>query len=343
MTRSLSTIPTAAALALAFIAGLYGCGPGSLIVTPEQEAIEMNVDYLMKENSSIKQQLSVLEIRSQDGLKKYATKQELADEKKLTAQMSADIGNLKSGVAVKRADTNADLAAVREEFAGLRGSIEERQFEIERMKESVGLIEETLRSIQQRLSLLETGAPDVYGEGPEREGAMESINANISTIEEELASLREKIASIEQTLAEDLGAAAAPPAAEPDPAAVYMQAYQDTMDKDYPKAMATFKSFLTIFPDHELADNAQYWVGEIYYAEGDFERAVLEFNKVIKNYPSGDKVAAALLKQGFSFRNLGALKEAEIILKRVVNNHPESREAERARQALEKMEEAKGP
>jgi TolA-binding protein len=55
------------------------------------------------------------------------------------------------------------------------------------------------------------------------------------------------------------------------------------------------------FPKSDNADNAQFWIGEIYYRQKWYETAILEYQKVIENYPKGNKVQASLLKQGFAF------------------------------------------
>jgi tol-pal system protein YbgF len=155
---------------------------------------------------------------------------------------------------------------------------------------------------------------------------------------DEIEELRELHNSIDERLSKLEGK---PPekvkAPEPsDPAALYMAGYNDTMDKNFTSAIETFQRFLTQFPDHELADNAQYWMGEIYYAKGDWERAILEFDKVVKKYPSGEKVSDALLKQAFSFEKLGDMKTAEILLRRIVEEFPKSEAATKAKERLEK-------
>jgi tetratricopeptide (TPR) repeat protein len=57
-------------------------------------------------------------------------------------------------------------------------------------------------------------------------------------------------------------------------------------------------------PDSEYAGNAQYWIGECYYTQRDYARALEAFNKVIERYPKGQKVPDALLKVGFSLTAL---------------------------------------
>src|SRR2546421_277637 len=80
----------------------------------------------------------------------------------------------------------------------------------------------------------------------------------------------------------------------------------------YLLAITGFRDFLRRFPDHKLADNAQYWIGESYLAlahsyanagqQDDkatqaLEEAVREFRRVITNYPRGDKVPTAIYKE----------------------------------------------
>jgi tol-pal system protein YbgF len=71
------------------------------------------------------------------------------------------------------------------------------------------------------------------------------------------------------------------------------------------------------FPQHELADNAWYWRGEIAYHEGRIDDALRFFLGVVEKYPAGNKVADAMLKQGFCYLRLGDMKRARFVLTRV--------------------------
>ena len=76
----------------------------------------------------------------------------------------------------------------------------------------------------------------------------------------------------------------------------------------------------------------------MYYAQKDYERAVLEFNEVVKKYPKGKKVPAALLKQGMAFYELGNKKEARLVLEKVMDKYPKTEEANTAKKVLKKIE-----
>lgn len=100
------------------------------------------------------------------------------------------------------------------------------------------------------------------------------------------------------------------------------------------QAVPGFREFLRRSPGSELADDAQYWVGEAYYSIDDYNRAILELNDVLLRYPKGDKVPAALLRQASAFKELGDKVDAKLVLQKLVSDHPGTPEAEEARQLL---------
>jgi tol-pal system protein YbgF len=92
------------------------------------------------------------------------------------------------------------------------------------------------------------------------------------------------------------------------------------------------------FPQDELADNAQFWIAETYYGEKDYETAILAYEAVLKKYPKSEKAQGALLKQGFSFVEIGDKKTGKTILDKLIEIYPESREAELAKKKIEEIE-----
>src|SRR5436853_3522728 len=76
------------------------------------------------------------------------------------------------------------------------------------------------------------------------------------------------------------------------------------------KARDLFQDFMNRYPKDELAANAQYWLGETYFTEKKWNDAIVEFQKVLKDYKGSDKVPDALLKIGMSFQAQGAGQDA---------------------------------
>ena len=115
---------------------------------------------------------------------------------------------------------------------------------------------------------------------------------------------------------------------------VYKSAKQAYDKGDFNAAREGFQELLKDFPKSENADNAQFWIGEIYYREKWYEKAILEYQKVIEKYPKGNKVTASLLKQGFAFFNLGDKSNARLILSELIKKYPKSNEAKIAERKL---------
>jgi len=106
--------------------------------------------------------------------------------------------------------------------------------------------------------------------------------------------------------------------------------------RDYQQATAKFQEFVSVHPDHKLAGNAQYWIGECYYSQKRFAEAAEEFARVEKAYPTSYKVPAALLKKGLSLAELKRMPEAQAALQRIIERYGQSEEAAKAKEKLER-------
>ncbi|MBI3756211.1 MAG: tol-pal system protein YbgF, partial [Deltaproteobacteria bacterium] len=101
----------------------------------------------------------------------------------------------------------------------------------------------------------------------------------------------------------------------PSPEALYNEAQNLFMAGRLAEAAEQFAKFIAQHPKHSLADNAQYWIGEVYYSEKDYQKAAVEFKKVFDNYPNENKAPDALLKAGFSYLELNNKDKALEFLK----------------------------
>jgi tol-pal system protein YbgF len=91
---------------------------------------------------------------------------------------------------------------------------------------------------------------------------------------------------------------------------LYDAGYNYLMASDYVSAEATFRSFLRNYPQDGLSGNAQYWLGETYFARGDYRKAAHEFLKGYKTYKTSAKAPDNLLKLGMSLQRLGQSEAA---------------------------------
>src|SRR5438874_1949193 len=97
------------------------------------------------------------------------------------------------------------------------------------------------------------------------------------------------------------------------------------------KSRELFEEFLQKFPKDELAPNAQYWLGESYYAEKKWNDAIVEFQKVLKDHKGSEKVPDALVKIGMCFQAQGDCQNAMLFFDEVMQSHRNSPAAKTAK------------
>lgn len=103
------------------------------------------------------------------------------------------------------------------------------------------------------------------------------------------------------------------------------------------QSMEGFKRFLSEFPNSDRADNAQFWIGECLMAQKQYKKAILAYEDVIKNYPTGNKVPNAMLRQAIAFQKIDDNTMSRLLFEKVVKEFPNSSEAEIAKAELKKI------
>jgi tol-pal system protein YbgF len=115
-----------------------------------------------------------------------------------------------------------------------------------------------------------------------------------------------------------------PSALDPEAKRAYDSALALVNGKQYARALEAFSAFLVKWPDHPYADNATYWRGECYFAQGEYARASEQFEGLISRFPLGNKVPDALLKLGMSQDKLGNPDKARQAYERLQREFPRS-------------------
>jgi tol-pal system protein YbgF len=211
-------------------------------------------------------------------------------------------------------------------YAELNATVEELRREIQIVK---GKVEEVEHSIQK-------GRPNVSA-GPQAE------DSRVSQLEDRILQL-EQYMDLESPVAGKKPPVVAIPekTAPPESAKkdlseteLYNTSKQALDRGEFEASRASFADFLKRFPNSANADNAQFWIGESYYREKWYEKAIMEYQKVIETYPDGNKIPSALLKQGLSFFNLNEKANARLILKEIIKKYPTSNEAKIAKDKLD--------
>jgi len=119
---------------------------------------------------------------------------------------------------------------------------------------------------------------------------------------------------------------------------LYRRSYEALRQGKHDGAAEGFREFLRRYAGHDLADNAQYWLGECYYDTKDFPAAVREFRRVVERFPHGNKVPDALLKVGYSYLALGSIDAGKQTLEQLVRSYPRHETAALATTRLSELD-----
>jgi tol-pal system protein YbgF len=233
-----------------------------------------------------------------------------------------------------------DLGGVRDESKKGIGSVEEEY------KSDVTAVRKLAADLQASMDSMRTDF-QVLG------GKMDDLAISAKKPADDLARYREdadkRIIALEervvklQTAMDELNKKVGDLAAQPKkevavtPESFYAKGLETFKAGDMQAAREIFAKFLDQYPTHDLAANAQYWIGETYYNEKGYEPAILAYQEVIKQYPGKDKVTAAMLKQAICFRAIKDNKSARYVLKKLEEGFPKSDEAKKARELLKEI------
>ncbi len=205
--------------------------------------------------------------------------------------------------------------------------------------------------LEERIQRLEAAAQQDDGR------ALLELSRQLDALSVELRSLRGQVEELRQQLARhsssqrnqyldldgrlaELERKAVQPVTEggvsSDPDGDYRRALDALKAGEFPEARAALDGFLSRHPDHELAGNARYWLGEVHYAERDFAGALAIFLQVAADN-SAQKAPDALLKAGFCQYELKRDEDARRTLTRIGQLHPDTPAAAEAVRRLERM------
>jgi tol-pal system protein YbgF len=286
-------------IAVLSLLAMTGCAMKS-----DLEAVQRDMEELKGRHLTIEKDFGGFKSETREGvertLKEY--QKEFDALRKVSSELQADYRSKMESLRKGTADLQAALDAAKVDMQVLAGKVDDANLLAKKPADDLSLLKEDL---ERRLT---------------------AMDGRTGKLEKELEEVRKKMAE-------------APPAkqAELSPEALYQQGLETYRGGNPQKAREFFVRFIERYPNHELAANAHYWTGETYYAEKQYEQAILEFEKVIKNYPGREKVPSAMLKQAMAFKELGDATSARYVLKKLLDDFPHAGEAALAKTKLKEL------
>jgi tol-pal system protein YbgF len=100
---------------------------------------------------------------------------------------------------------------------------------------------------------------------------------------------------------------------------------------------AAFQAIFDAEPGGDLADNALYWIGETYFAAGDYANAMRFYSRVTKEFGDQNKAPDAMFKTGLAYERTGDLAMARQTFDETIKRYPYSTPAASARLELKRI------
>ena len=267
-------------------------------------------------------------------------------------RLDSRMGNPESEVRRELAQTMATNEETRVELQALRGQLEELQFRTQSgsgMSGEIGdILADKVAEIETRVFALEQRVdPQLSPTSPAAPSdrqmlPSESPAASVplgDTVPAPARDVPDRTAepSPPTTRPSMSGSEPVPERSDVDAERLYERAKQEYDAKNYEVAAVLFKQLLRDHSQSSLAGNSQYWLGETFYAQRQYEAAIVAFDEVIQKYGDNPKVPASILKQGFAFAALDDSRNARFFLEQVQSRFPDSEEAKQAEAKLKTL------
>lgn len=262
------------------------------------------------------------------------------------------------------------MTRLQEEIDRLRGAIEEQNHGLEQLKRRQ---RDLYADMDRRLQRLEGGPAPPAGSAtagaglpsaasppletltpvidPAGGGAQSDASLTLEVVGQSRPELTAPGATAAPTNPADAAFGASPPstadtgrlaiataASDPTQArAAYQQALDLLKQSQYNQSIEALRKFLLAHPRTEYADNAQYWLGEAYYANRQFGQALIEYNALLQGYPDSQKFSHAKLKLAYCYHELGQPEQAKQQLEELIRAYPDTTVAHLARDRLRQI------
>lgn len=206
--------------------------------------------------------------------------------------------------------------------------------------DNVNKMNAAIQNLQKTLGAQST---DASSKVDQISGQVQALHDAVDELKARLAKVSKQLDDI-QSGQQNIGSPAAHPASPgaaaspaPPPDALYNDALRDFNAGKNDLAAQEFTQYVQAYGNTDLAGNAQFYLGEVLYRQGNYQQAILAYNRVLDQYPGGNKAAAAQLKKGFALLEAGQRDAAVQELRSLITRFPKSPEATQARDRLAKL------
>jgi tol-pal system protein YbgF len=290
---------------------------GSMLNPQPTGAVSKEIIQLQEDVSQLLQGQQTMRstIDSNNASMRTLLQQSLDSVNALNQQMAA----LQKNVQEATANSSSKIDTMSTQTQGVSDNLQDVQARVGKVAAQINDMQSTLQSIDGRIA--GGSAPSGAPTGGAPNGAANGPGAASSDGDAAAPAPGAGMASLPRASSDNL----------------YQNALRDFTTGKYDLARQEFGDYVLKFPSTDLASNAQFYLGEISYAQGEFKDAIAQYNQVLANYPQSYKLAAASLKKGFAELELGMKATGTKDLREVERRFPGSDEARRAQAKLREI------
>ncbi len=225
-----------------------------------------------------------------------------------------------------------------ERMGVMRNLVEQTTDSVNKMNNSVAGLDKSLR---QQTTDSGTKVDQLSGQVQALQDSLDELKGRLAKVTKQLDDMQAAQQNLNAAPATGVPGVVNPAgpqqAQAPPPDVLYNNALRDYNSAHYDLAQQEFTDYLKFYSNTDLAGNAQFYVADMLYRQGNYEQAVHEYDKVLEQYPGGNKTAAAQLKKGFALLELGQRDAGAKELRSLINRYPRSMEATQARERLNRL------
>src|SRR5467141_1602215 len=287
---------------------LAGALAGSLVGPRPAEAVARELIELQRDVTSLLQGQKDLSTQvTQDNT---VMKTLIGQSGDSVNKLAATMGSLQKSVQDVQANSGARLDTMSTQVQGLSDNLEEIKSRLGKLNQQLVDLQNTVQSLDAKISggSLPAGASPGSASG----GGSPS---------------------------QPSGSPAPSSSSGPAPSAdtLYSNGLRDITSGKYDLARSEFEDYLKYYGDTDLASNAQFYLGELYYKQKQYGEAVTAYDKVLTGYPKSFKLGPARLRKGMALIELGQKTAGIRELREVVKRFPGSDEDRLARGKLKEL------
>jgi tol-pal system protein YbgF len=199
---------------------------------------------------------------------------------------------------------------------------------------TMGELNTLIVQMSDNISAIRRAQQTVSTSGADVASQVSSMGERVTATNERMERLSEQFAQLKK-LIEDIPKAPVLQGIQPgNPEQLFAAAYADYSRGNDELALSEFRQYVETYPSSELADNAQYWIGEILYSQKKLPEASAAFEQVKMISPNGDKTPTALYKRGLILLEMQRKEEAVVQLLAVYTDYSKTKEGELAKNKL---------